>query len=98
MIKGDRLFLVVPTGMTRGNGHELKTMRFHMNTRKYLLNCAKFKGWHRLSREVVESLPVEIFKAQLDMVLGSHLQEAEEDWDFPVHLNGVCQKACSLRD
>lgn len=90
---------MVPTGMTRGNGHKLKTMRFHLNTRKYLSNCAKFQGWHRLAREVVESPPVEIFKTQLDMVLGSHLQEeAEEDQDFPVHLSGICQKACSLRD
>ena len=41
------------------------------------------KHWHRLSREVVESPSLEIFKSHLDMVLGSWLWVAlleQGDW------------------
>lgn len=35
-----------------------------------------FKHWHRLSREIAEHPPLEIFKTQLDMVLNDLLYVA----------------------
>jgi len=55
-----RLFPVVPSGNTRGNGHTLKQRRFPLNIRKdfFMVRVTK----HCLPREVVESASVEIFK------------------------------------
>jgi len=33
--EGDSLFSVLPVDRTRGNGHKLKHMKFHWNTRKH---------------------------------------------------------------
>jgi len=45
----------------RGNRHKLKNRKFHLNTR-FLSPVNILKGQNRLSREVVESLSLEIFK------------------------------------
>lgn len=37
--EGTGLFPKVPTDRTRGNGHKLKLIKFHLNTEKTLLNC-----------------------------------------------------------
>jgi len=69
---GARLFLVVPSDRTRGNGRKLKPGKFQLNIRKNFFPLKVTEPWPRLPREVVES-PLEIFKPRLDVVLCSLL-------------------------
>lgn len=71
--EGARL-LVVATDRARSNGHELKDMKFHLNTRIYLFTVREIKHWHKLPREVLGFPSVKMFKTQLDMVTGSLLK------------------------
>lgn len=56
-----------------GNGHKLKHRKCCLNKRKKLLYCEGVEHWHRLPREAVESLLLEISKPQLDMTLRHQL-------------------------
>lgn len=63
-----RLISVEPNDGTRGNGKKMKNRKFTLN-----FTFSLREQWHRLLREVVGSPLLEIFKRNLEMVMGNWL-------------------------
>ena len=70
---GARLFSVVPSDRTRGNGHKRKQRKLQLNRWKNFFPLRVTEPWPRLPREAVESPSLEIFQTLLDTVLCSLL-------------------------
>ena len=70
---GAKLFPVVPSDRTRGNGHKLKQRKLQLNMRKNFFPLRVTEPWNRLPREAVESPSLEIFQTRLNKVLCSLL-------------------------
>jgi len=68
---GDKHFSRVCCNRTRGNGFKLKEGRFLLDITKKFFTMRLMRHWNKLSREVVDTPSLEVFKATLDGALSN---------------------------
>jgi len=64
-----KLFLVVLSHSTGGNGHKLEPRKFHLNLRNIFLTLKVTEHLEQAAQRVVVSPSLEIFKTHLDSFL-----------------------------
>ncbi|KAK4810883.1 hypothetical protein QYF61_013291 [Mycteria americana] len=68
-----RLFSVVPSGRTRGNGHKVKHRRFHLNIRKHFFTVEVTEHWAQVAQRGCGVSLLGDIQNCLDVVLGNWL-------------------------